>query len=189
VSVSGPPPGASKGRCEMQLVVHVPGQGDVAVKIRDVAPVAKWPDAGATLPILVAVGDPRRVRVLWDRIRTHGEVAEEREEAQEYPAQPYPDEMVTDDGYLDDILDEEAYDEPPLVDLGTDAAPRRARRPGPAHPLTPPPRRPRSRRLSRVASPRCRTSRSRTSTTRGSRRRRRSQASGRHRYRRCGYSS
>ncbi len=121
VSCSAPPAGAAQGRCEMQLVVHAPGQGDVAVKVRDVAPVAKWPDAGATLPILVAVGDPRRVRVLWDRIRTHGEVAEEREEAQEYQGPQYPDEVLTtDDTYLDDILDEEAYDdEPPLVDLGT----------------------------------------------------------------------
>jgi catechol 2,3-dioxygenase-like lactoylglutathione lyase family enzyme len=108
VSCSAPPASSSQGRCELHLVVHTPGQEDVAVKIRETGvPVAKWPDAGATLPILVAVGDPRRVRVMWDRVRTHGELAEERGEVyadQEYPSEATP---VSDQVYLDDILDEE----------------------------------------------------------------------------------
>src|SRR5215813_13961519 len=54
VSCSPPPASAAQGRCEMHLVVHAPGMDDVAVKIRDAGvPVSKWPDAGATLPILV----------------------------------------------------------------------------------------------------------------------------------------
>jgi resuscitation-promoting factor RpfA len=106
VSCSPPPAAGSQGRCELHLVVHTPGQEDVAVKIRETGvPVAKWPDAGATLPILVAVGDPRRVRVLWDRVRTHGEVAQEHEAA--YEDQGYPPDTVSEQAYLDDILDDE----------------------------------------------------------------------------------
>ncbi|HKS98680.1 MAG TPA: hypothetical protein VJT31_04040, partial [Rugosimonospora sp.] len=81
ISSSPPPAAALQGRCEMQIVVHAPGMDDVAVKIRDAGvPVSKWPDPGATLPILVAIGDPRRVRVLWDNVRTHGEMADGRGE-------------------------------------------------------------------------------------------------------------
>jgi resuscitation-promoting factor RpfA len=103
VSSSPPPAAASQGRCEMHLVVHAPGINDVAVKIRDAGvPVSKWPDAGATLPILVAVGDPRRVRVLWDSVRSHAEVAEGRD--QEYAG------ATDQESYLGDLLDDE-YDE------------------------------------------------------------------------------
>jgi catechol 2,3-dioxygenase-like lactoylglutathione lyase family enzyme len=116
VSCSPPPASSSHGRIELHLVVHTPGQDDVAVKIRETGvPIAKWPDAGSTLPILVAVGDPRRVRVLWDRVRTHSEQAarDEEYEDQQYPADAIPEAL------LDDILDEDEhdYDEPPLVNL------------------------------------------------------------------------
>src|SRR5690242_1948909 len=61
--ISPPPANAVQGRCEMHVVVHAPGIDDVAVKLRDAGvPVSKWPDPGATLPILVAIGDRRRVR-------------------------------------------------------------------------------------------------------------------------------
>jgi resuscitation-promoting factor RpfA len=106
ISCSPPPAAGSQGRCELHLVVHTPGQEDVAVKIRETGvPVAKWPDAGASLPILVAVGDPRRVRVLWDRVRTHGEVAQEHEAT--YEDQEYPSDTISEQAYLDDILDDE----------------------------------------------------------------------------------
>jgi len=114
VSCSPPPAAASQGRCELHLVVHTPGQEDVAVKIREAGvPVAKWPDAGATLPILVAVGDPRRVRVMWDRVRTHGEVAQEQED---YRDQEYPADTVSEQVYLEDFLDDDEYDDdaPPV---------------------------------------------------------------------------
>ncbi len=115
VSCSPPPAANSQGRCEMQLVVHAPGMSDQAVKIRDAGvPVSKWPDAGSTLPILVAVNDPRRVRVLWDNVRSHGEVAEGRIE----PA--YAGEETEPDPYLGGLLDEE-YEErsgPVEVDRG-----------------------------------------------------------------------
>ncbi len=108
-SCSPPPASASHGRCEMHLIVHAPGMDDVAVKIRDTGvPVSKWPHEGATLPILVALGDRRRVRVLWDDIRSHGEAAKRVIDG-------YEDE-TEEDTYLGDLLDE-GYDEEPVPDL------------------------------------------------------------------------
>lgn len=76
-SASEPPASSVFGRCEMQLVIDAPGLSPRSVKVRDPrVPVAKWPDPGATLPIMVALDDPRRVRVLWDEVLTHAEVAE-----------------------------------------------------------------------------------------------------------------
>ncbi len=113
VSSSPPPAAASQGRCEMHLVIHAPGIDDVAVKIRDAGvPVAKWPDAGATLPILVAVGDARRVRVLWDSVRSHAEVAESRDQVYGDAGDQEP--------YLHDLLDDE-YDDAALADVDPDA--------------------------------------------------------------------
>jgi CspA family cold shock protein len=61
---------AAHGRCEMYLLVHAPGMDEVRVRVRDVrVPADKWPRFRATLPILVAVGNPRRVRVLWDMVQ------------------------------------------------------------------------------------------------------------------------
>ena len=114
VSSSPPPAANSQGRCEMHLVVHAPGINDVAVKIRDAGvPVSKWPDAGATLPILVAVGDPRRVRVLWDSVRSHGEVAEGRDH--DYAGE------TDQEAYLNELLDDEYVDDSAIGDVDPDA--------------------------------------------------------------------
>jgi catechol 2,3-dioxygenase-like lactoylglutathione lyase family enzyme len=114
VSCSPPPASASQGRCEMHLVVHAPGTEDVAVKVRDAGvPVAKWPDSGSTLPILVAIGDPRRVRVLWDNVRSHSDVADSRSE------EDYDEQVTMEDAYLDDLLDE--YDDEELPDIDPEA--------------------------------------------------------------------
>ncbi|MEN3304927.1 MAG: hypothetical protein V7603_1129 [Micromonosporaceae bacterium] len=114
ISSSPPPAAALQGRCEMQIVVHAPGMDDVAVKIRDAGvPVSKWPDPGATLPILVAIGDPRRVRVLWDNVRTHGEMADGRGEVFDgdvaidepydlFDSFPEPASVDGDESYVDD---------------------------------------------------------------------------------------
>ena len=76
VSASEPPASSTYGRCELQIVIDAPGLPAAAVKIRDPrVPVAKWPDAGATLPIMVAVDDPRHVRIQWDDVLTHAEAA------------------------------------------------------------------------------------------------------------------
>jgi catechol 2,3-dioxygenase-like lactoylglutathione lyase family enzyme len=98
VSASEPPANSTFGRCELQIVVDAPGLPAAAVKIRDPrVPVSKWPDAGSTLPILVAMDDPRHVRVQWDDVLTHAEAAAEEqfqsyeEEVRVEPATPDPD--------------------------------------------------------------------------------------------------
>jgi resuscitation-promoting factor RpfA len=78
VSASEPPASSAYGRCELHLIVDAPGVASAAVTIRDPrVPVSKWPDAGTTLPIMVAVDDPRRVRIQWDDVPTHAEAAAE----------------------------------------------------------------------------------------------------------------
>jgi catechol 2,3-dioxygenase-like lactoylglutathione lyase family enzyme len=78
VSASEPPPSSDYGRCELQLVVAAPGLPASAIKVRDPrVPVVKWPDAGATLPVMVAVDDMRHVRIQWDEVMTHTEAMED----------------------------------------------------------------------------------------------------------------
>jgi catechol 2,3-dioxygenase-like lactoylglutathione lyase family enzyme len=78
VSASEPPASSAYGRCELQIVVAAPGLPASAVKVRDPrVPVVKWPDAGATLPVMVAVDDMRHVRIQWDEVMTHTEAMEE----------------------------------------------------------------------------------------------------------------
>lgn len=75
-SVSEPPASSNFGRCELQIVIDAPGIPPRSVRIRDPrVPVAKWPDPGATLPIMVAIDDQRHVRILWDEVLTHVEAA------------------------------------------------------------------------------------------------------------------
>src|SRR5207245_8853819 len=38
-------------------------------------PVPKCPDPGATLPVILPNGNPRRTQVLWDQVRTHADIA------------------------------------------------------------------------------------------------------------------
>lgn len=85
LDATDPPANTPYGRCELQIVVEAPELAPAKVKIRDTrVPVAKWPDIGDTLPIRVAVEDPRHVRILWDEVRTHGEEAAEEERFNEY---------------------------------------------------------------------------------------------------------
>lgn len=78
VSASEPPASSDYGRCELQVVVAAAGLPASAVKIRDPrVPVVKWPDAGATLPVMVAVDDMRHVRIQWDEVMTHTEAMDE----------------------------------------------------------------------------------------------------------------
>ncbi|MEO3748488.1 VOC family protein [Plantactinospora sp. B5E13] len=75
-TVTEPPASSAFGRCELQIVIDAPGVPARSVKIRDPrVPVAKWPDPGATLPIMVAIDDQRHVRILWDEVLTHAEAA------------------------------------------------------------------------------------------------------------------
>jgi len=77
--VSEPPASSTYGRCELQILVDAPGVPPRSVKVRDPrVPVAKWPDPGATLPIMVAIDDQRHVRIIWDDVLTHAEAAAHR---------------------------------------------------------------------------------------------------------------
>ncbi|MBV1855637.1 VOC family protein [Catellatospora tritici] len=68
------PPHADYGRCEMQVLLDAPGHPGQTVNMIDPkVQVLKWPDVGDTLPVLVAVGDARRIKIQWDRVGTHGE--------------------------------------------------------------------------------------------------------------------
>jgi resuscitation-promoting factor RpfA len=85
VSASKPPASSVYGRCELHLIIEAPGVANAAVTIRDPrVPVAKWPDSGTTLPIMVAVDDPRRVRIQWDDVATHAEAAVDDQLTDEY---------------------------------------------------------------------------------------------------------
>jgi resuscitation-promoting factor RpfA len=78
IKVSEQPVGMEFGRCEMQVMVDAPGHPGQNVVIRDPrVPVAKWPEVGETLPALVAVGDPRRVRIQWERVGARSDGFEE----------------------------------------------------------------------------------------------------------------
>lgn len=103
VSASEPPASSTYGRCELQIVVDVPGMPAAAIKVRDPrVPVAKWPDAGATLPVSVAIDDLRRVRIQWENVLTHAEAAAATAEV------PPEYEEAARDLLADDILVEEA---------------------------------------------------------------------------------
>jgi catechol 2,3-dioxygenase-like lactoylglutathione lyase family enzyme len=107
-SCSPPPASTQYGRCELLLIVHAPGMDDVAVKTREPrVPVAKWPHEGSTLPILVAISDRRRIKVLWDQVRSHGDAARAQDQGG-YPdddAQPTANlgDMFADGDDADDI--------------------------------------------------------------------------------------
>jgi catechol 2,3-dioxygenase-like lactoylglutathione lyase family enzyme len=129
VTVSEAPASSLYGRCELQIVVDAPGIPPAAVKIRDPrVPVSKWPDLGATLPIMVAVDDPRRVRILWDDVQTHAEAAAE-ESFPGYGGERADD--LADEDPLDipmdapapvDLLDPMEEAEPATTDLTDDLA-------------------------------------------------------------------
>ncbi|WP_431727656.1 VOC family protein [Verrucosispora sp. TAA-831] len=97
-SASEPPTQYAFGRCELQLVIDAPGLPPRSKKIIEPrVPVAKWPSLGQTLPIRVALDDPRHVRVLWDEVPTHAEagIADLPPEfAEEFAGQVPPDEVL-----------------------------------------------------------------------------------------------
>ncbi len=79
VSGTAPPTAATHGRCEMHLIVQAPRLAATAVLHRDQSvPVAKWPTPGGSLPVLVDPGNPRELRIRWDRVTPHGQAATAR---------------------------------------------------------------------------------------------------------------
>ena len=77
VSQSSPPPATGlTGRADLHLLVNAQGVHNAVVRLRDPAvPVSRWPDIGATLPVLIPNGNPRRLQVLWDQVRGHHDVS------------------------------------------------------------------------------------------------------------------
>ncbi|WP_203853370.1 VOC family protein [Dactylosporangium siamense] len=59
-------------RGRLKLVVKATGVNGVTVSTVDPAiPLDKWPDAGATLPVQVLKGNPRKLAVVWDKVQSH----------------------------------------------------------------------------------------------------------------------
>jgi catechol 2,3-dioxygenase-like lactoylglutathione lyase family enzyme len=109
-SVSEPPASSVFGRCELQIVLDAPGLPPRSIRVRDPrVPVTKWPSPGAALPIMVAIDDPRHVRILWDEVLTHTAAAERPD---------LPPEFDDLDPLGDDVLIEE--DIPPWRRRGAD---------------------------------------------------------------------
>ncbi|MFY1672671.1 VOC family protein [Plantactinospora sp. WMMB334] len=109
-SVTEPPASSAFGRCELQIVIDAPGVPGRSVRIRDPrVPVSKWPDPGATLPIMVAIDDQRHVRILWDEVLTHAEAAA--------AGGDLPPEFHDFDPLDDDLIEQEA---PPWARSGGD---------------------------------------------------------------------
>lgn len=111
-SVSEPPVSSVFGRCELQVLIDAPGVAGRLVRMRDPrVPVAKWPDVGASLPIMVAIDDPRHIRILWDEVLTHAEAATA-------PVAGAWERPPPDKGY-DDVPADERYDDVPTVEPTT----------------------------------------------------------------------
>lgn len=92
------------GRCELQLVVNARGVNGVPVRVRDAAvPTSKWPDVGATLPVMVAVDNPRRVQILWNDVLTHRQATSSDQELSRFGERPA-------DGDPDGLTDTDPYD-------------------------------------------------------------------------------
>ncbi len=70
VIMVGPPPvGKIVARCDMRLLVDMPGQSQKMMKFRDSSvPVTKWPTVGMTLPVEVSPRNPRQLRVRWEHV-------------------------------------------------------------------------------------------------------------------------
>ncbi len=93
-SASEPPTQYAFGRCELQLVIDAPGLPPRSKKIIEPrVPVSKWPSLGQSLPIRVALDDPRHVRVLWDEVPTHTET-DPTDPPPEYATPVPPDEVL-----------------------------------------------------------------------------------------------
>ncbi|HEY8451525.1 MAG: VOC family protein [Micromonosporaceae bacterium] len=116
LSVASPPPQASYGRCEMEVLVNAPGLPREAVTIREPrVAVDQWPYPGLVLPVEVAADDVRNVRILWREY-----VPEES--GPEEPGHGWqPDRDATPEA-PDDDLDFD-LDGPPTVGVRAGAAP------------------------------------------------------------------
>src|SRR4051794_452708 len=138
---TGPPVTGLTGRADLHLVINAHGVQNAVVRLRDPAvPVSRWPDIGATLPVLLPNGNPRRAQVLWDQVRGHHDVATVHGTGfGAFGGQEYQHDDEYDFGYDDpDVVDDpEVEEEEEAVPVGVGTAEAsagtatRARKPSP----------------------------------------------------------
>jgi hypothetical protein len=69
IAASPSPPGGIVGRCDMRLLVEVPGGGSITVRHRDPAtPIPVWPQPGMLLAVDVHPRNPRDLTVRWSAV-------------------------------------------------------------------------------------------------------------------------
>jgi len=72
IVAQAPPPGKIVGRCDMRVLVELPGRPSTMVKFRaHSVPVIKWPRPGMVLPVEVAPRNARQLRVRWELVEPH----------------------------------------------------------------------------------------------------------------------
>jgi catechol 2,3-dioxygenase-like lactoylglutathione lyase family enzyme len=127
VSQSSQPPATGiYGRADLRLMINAQGVRNAVVRVRDPqVPVSKWPDVGATLPVLIPNGNPRRAQVLWDQVRSHRDnvahggrysrYGDEDEDYYEYSPTPPAGvdliDQVPDEDEVDEVEDEVPVEE------------------------------------------------------------------------------
>ncbi len=69
ITASPPPVGSIVGRCDMRLLLDLPGGGTKMIKLRDPSvSVTKWPRPGTILELEADRRSPRNLRVRWERV-------------------------------------------------------------------------------------------------------------------------
>jgi hypothetical protein len=84
-SVSPPPAESSHGRLSLEVFVDAPGVPVGLERIRDRAPVTKWPQPGDVLPVLINSDNPRRVRIQWEDVASRPDTDETAPHQEPYP--------------------------------------------------------------------------------------------------------
>lgn len=125
VMVADDPPATGEyGRCELQLVVEVPGVRSETVTVRDPrVPVATWPYPGMEVPIEAVADNVRNVRILWSDLApsTPAPAAWPDDEFDLIPRQPADSHPAP----TDDLIDFDIDDDPTFADEpDAPAAPR-----------------------------------------------------------------
>ncbi|MCC6832554.1 MAG: SHOCT domain-containing protein [Thermoleophilia bacterium] len=78
VSCSRAPHAATAGTCSLLLVVQAEGVEPYQVEVSEIVRVDRWPAPGQVVPVRVSRADPRTLRVEWDRVPRHEDLAAER---------------------------------------------------------------------------------------------------------------
>ncbi|MFN8121401.1 MAG: hypothetical protein U0237_03125 [Thermoleophilia bacterium] len=78
VSCSRAPHAATAGTCSLLLVVQAEGVEPFQVEVTEIVRVDRWPSPGQVVPVTVSRSDPRTLRVEWDRVPSHHDLAAER---------------------------------------------------------------------------------------------------------------